>query len=85
MYLLTNIYIYIFFFVCLGAKNPQNMHQLIRANHVIDKYPNPLLQHIERHTSGAVRQDRACYRYTPVGLFPPPHGYNVSIGNGNMY
>lgn len=65
------------------------MHQLIRANHAIDKYPNPMLQHMDRHNIGAVRQDRANYRYTPVGMFPPqimpPHGYNVGIGNGNMY
>ncbi|VVC33754.1 Hypothetical protein CINCED_3A002197 [Cinara cedri] len=49
-----------------GAKNSQNMHQLIRTNHVIEKYPNPLLQHVDRHNIGAVRQDRASYRYTPV-------------------
>lgn len=63
------------------------MHQLIRANHAVDKYHNPLLQHVERHNIGAVRQDRANYRYTPVGMFPPPppHGYNVGIGNSNMY
>ncbi|KAF0767373.1 protein sex-lethal-like [Aphis craccivora] len=68
------------------AKNLQNMHQFIRANHVIDKYPNPMLQHVDRHTIGAMRQDRASYRHTPVGMFPPPlHGYNVGIGNGNMY
>lgn len=79
---------YIIFFVSLGAKHPQNMHQLVRANHVIDKYHNPLLQHVDRHNIGAVRQDRASYRYTPVGMFPPappPHGYNVSIGNANLY
>ncbi|CAI6349820.1 unnamed protein product [Macrosiphum euphorbiae] len=68
-----------------GAKNPQNMHQLIRANHVIDKYPISLLQHVERHTIGAMRQDRASYRLTSVSLFPPPFSYNVGIGNGNMY
>lgn len=58
-------------------------HQLMRANH----NPNPLLHHVDRHNIGAVRQDRASYRYTPVGMFPPPppHGYNVGIGNGNMY
>lgn len=62
------------------------MHQFIRPNHAVDKYQNPLLQHMDRQI-GAVRQDRASYRYTPVGMFPPPppHGYNVGIGNGNMY
>jgi hypothetical protein len=77
-----------YYFISLGPKNPQNMHQLIRTNHAIDKYPNPLLQHVDRHNIGAVRQDRASYRYTPVGMFPPPplaHGYNIGIGNGNMY
>jgi len=83
---LTPTCLLIFFsFVCLGAKNPQNMHQLIRANHVIDKYPNPLLQLVERHTIGAMRQDRASYRLTSVSLFPPPLSYNIGIGNGNMY
>lgn len=82
----THLFTNVLSFLYLGAKNLQNMHQLIRANHVIDKYPNPMLQHVDRHTIGAMRQDRASYRHTPVGMFPPPlHGYNVGIGNGNMY
>lgn len=75
----------IFCFECLGAKNPQIMYQLVRANHVIDKYPNPMLQHVERHTIGAMRQDRASYRQTTVGMFPLPLSYNAGLGNGNMY
>lgn len=78
-------FILIFCFLFLGAKHLQNMPQLIRTNHTIDKYSNSLLQHVNRYNIGAVHQDRASYRYTPVGIFPLPNVYNVAIGNGNMY